>query len=414
RVGKEEKKVPIIRHNSKSSIAKTFVNWITVFITLYWKNLLQDIRNPLTICLQYFSPISQILLFALCIGGHPFGINIGIVNKDSSRLAVGNEFLKSIDGVIVNQIHFNNLKEAIEAAKRRKVWAVIEIPRDYSYALVDRIISSNVSNKLVKRSTILVHADLSDKIVALTTLRTLHNDYILFTRRLLSDYDEDPDVANPIIKIVKPIYGSNTKNYRAFRDFMLPGMILNLTFAMAIAMSSLTLIAERSGQTFERNYVAGVNATQMLMSHIAARITLSALYVVIVVWTPLLLFDIRVKGNVWIATLLVLIQNITGMTCGMLISATCKEIMMAMVTTSGCFMFFLFMSGTLWPVESIPYSFRWMCYISPTTLPTEAFRHILYRNWSITSFGVSIGFGVSFIWTIIFFCCAAKLFRYNK
>lgn len=52
-------------------------NWLMVFFALMWKNYLTDLRDPLAVCFQFVLPITQVILFSLCIGGSPINIPIG-------------------------------------------------------------------------------------------------------------------------------------------------------------------------------------------------------------------------------------------------------------------------------------------------------------------------------------------------
>lgn len=53
----------------KPPIRTRIKNWLMVFFALMWKNYLTDLRDPLAVCFQFVLPITQVILFSLCIGG---------------------------------------------------------------------------------------------------------------------------------------------------------------------------------------------------------------------------------------------------------------------------------------------------------------------------------------------------------
>lgn len=61
----------------KPPLTTRISNWLMVFFALMWKNYLTDLRDPLAVCFQFVLPITQVILFSLCIGGSPINIPIG-------------------------------------------------------------------------------------------------------------------------------------------------------------------------------------------------------------------------------------------------------------------------------------------------------------------------------------------------
>lgn len=249
------------------TMVQCVVLWFQVLYALIRKNLAQDLRDTLQVSFQYISPISQVLLFALCIGGNPLGIEVGVITTDFSFLNFSHEYLNVINKEFIHINYYSNYSQAIEDVRTRKLWAVMSFNHYYSHAFLDRA-AYNVSNKSIQNSTIVINADLSNKIVTDLTYKLLSKYYNLFVTREFKKYDVDPKYALSYIEYPEIIHGDNKDEYKTgFMFFMLPGIIINLTFAMAIAITSITLINERNGQTLERNFVNGVTSAQMILAH---------------------------------------------------------------------------------------------------------------------------------------------------
>ena len=249
------------------TIVQCVLLWFQVLYALIRKNLAQDLRDSLQVSFQYISPISQVLLFALCIGGNPLGIEVGVVTTDFSFLNFSHEYLNVINKEFVHINYYSNYSQAIEDVRTRKLWAVMSFSHYYSHAFLDRA-AFNVSNKSIQNSTIIINADLSNKIVTDLTYQLLSRYYNLFVSKEFKKYDVDPKYALSYIEYPEIIHGDNKDEHKTgFMFFMLPGIIINLTFALAIAATSITLINERNGQTLERNFVNGVTSAQMILAH---------------------------------------------------------------------------------------------------------------------------------------------------
>ena len=52
---------------------------------------------------------------------------------------------------------------------------------------------------------------------------------------------------------------------------MAPGVILSITYFMAVGLTALSFIIERKEGLLERSWVAGVTATEVMLAHVVAQ-----------------------------------------------------------------------------------------------------------------------------------------------
>lgn len=403
-------------------IKKRVREWFFIFFGALWRHLVSDIREPLTIGFQYVIPILSMLLFALCIGGQPFDIPLGIVNEEGGSEDLGQQFINALDPHLFNVMNYTDLSEAAEAAKVRDIWGYLHIRKGFSDSLLDILFSESEPDFLsINQSHIRLHADLTDRVITTTMHRYLDETFINFVQRVIQG-DENSDVpmpqfiANLPIKMGSPVYGRlEKKSYRGYRDFMLPGLIVNITYAIAYSLTALNLINERKNQTFERNYVAGVKPSQMLLAFALSRVIMMSLYLFLIIYLPIAVFKMPVDCIHILHSLpLLMLLNMSGMTYGMVISALCDSIEQCAVFSAATLFIILFMSGTIWPMESIPAYFRWLCEYAPTTAANEALRDIWYKDWSMFTPRVATAHGITIVWTFVFFLIGLRFFRLSK
>jgi ABC-type multidrug transport system ATPase subunit/ABC-type polysaccharide/polyol phosphate export permease len=427
--------------------------WLGVFVALLWKNYLTDMRDPLAVCFQFVLPITQVVLFSLCIGGAPVHVPIAVVNDEIPfhSTPTGHELspllLKHINSSLVSLRTFESMDTALAAARRLDVWAVLHIRSNFSEALLERLDSESplahehldasvvdaldrpapfydpVGNRsspqlhTLLAGRVSLHADMTNQVVALSTTRALFLHFQQFVREVLSDGTSHSShaLAQPPIVLSEPVYGEYRANeYNGFRDFMVPGIVCNITFAVAYTLTAVTLIKERNGQTIERSRVAGVGRTQLLAAHAIARFSLMLPYALMIVQLPVSMFDLPARGSLGTVFVLLVLINSSGMAYGMLVAALCATVEMAIILAAGTMFFLMFACGAIWPLQAVPIGFRWFAFATPLALPTESLRHILFKGWTLADPAVYHGFLVCLIYTFVFSFIGLRWFRMNK
>lgn len=402
------------RRSKRKELRSTIQTWYLMFMTLLWKCYVRSIRHPQLIVFQYLLPLVQIILFCICIGADPFDIKIGIVN-DESPPYLSTLFLKNLDPYFIQQKNFSTLEEAKEETRRARLWGVIHLRSNFSDALIARLdIKSDPSNETIEQSRIMIYPDLTDKLIHITIQRSLEDSYQLFLKDCLIEFELEPGLASLPIKIGYPIYGQvKHKSHRSYRDFMASGILLAVTFSMAYALTTLVLVLEREEKTFERNFVTGVTASQIIISHTLNRLAFMVLQVILLLSVTTYVFNIPSRGPILCALILLLAQNLAGVAYGMLISAAASNLIGATAVAIGTLFFIIFVSGTIWPVQAIPSWLQWFSLTQPNTIPIMSFRSILLRGWGWTHPGVVSGFGVTFLWIFVLFAVSIATFRYD-
>ena len=77
-----------------------------------------------------------------------------------------------------------------------------------------------------------------------------------------------PKLASLPIVFEKPIYGEEDPT---FTEFMAPGVILSITFFMAVGLTALSFILERKEGLLDRSWIAGVTATEVMLAHVISQ-----------------------------------------------------------------------------------------------------------------------------------------------
>jgi ABC-type transport system involved in cytochrome c biogenesis permease component len=114
--------------------------------------------------------------------------------------------------------------------------------------------------------------------------------YQKFAQDLLAACDLPPRLAALPVSFEKPVYGSIKPT---FTEFMAPGVILSITYFMAVGLTALSFIIERKEGLLERSWVAGVTATEIMLAHVVAQFVVMMVQVFQTLWIFFIYFNVN-------------------------------------------------------------------------------------------------------------------------
>ena len=301
----------------------------------------------------------------------------------------------------------------METVRKGQHWGVLHFKENFTSAIYDRMFGlaelKIPSEDTLDRSEVHAWLDMTNQQVGYTIQLRLAEAYQAFSKGLLGACELPEDIANIPVAFEEPIYGSNSPT---FTEFMAPGVILSITYFMAVGMTSLAFVLERKEGLLDRSWVAGVTATEVMVSHVVCQFVVMLAQVCLVLVFMIYVFEVPARGPmVWIVTL-TLMQGICGMAFGLVISALCDneqareakfpcrilydmnvetessvplqiKFQDAIQLALGSFYPNLLLSGIIWPLEGMPQVLRYLSYILPQTFACEAMRGILSRGWGL-------------------------------
>uniref|UniRef100_T1IGU0 ABC transmembrane type-2 domain-containing protein n=1 Tax=Strigamia maritima TaxID=126957 RepID=T1IGU0_STRMM len=361
------------------------------------KNFLRMWRTLILLVFQYLSPAIQVCIFCLAIGSDPQHVNVAVLNKD---LILGVRYLDTLKEEKIHQIKVDSAKEGEDLVLNGNAWALLSIGENFTTALSERMICPvNLSEESAKSGSIHVRLDYSDKMMA----EYLQRNFLHGFEVLLHELEEEMGLPEQTTVVPflydKPIYGSSTS---PFLDYMACGLVLSLVFFLALGLTSMSFVIDKKEGLLDRCTVAGVTSFEIMCGHIVTQFGVMATQVCIILLLVIEVFNVENRGNIFLIILLALMQGMCGMTYGFLISCICNEESSAMMLAVGSFYPLLLLSGTIWPIESMPTALQHFSTGLPQTLAMKSMRWILSRGRGLTWRPVYIGYLVTCGWTMFF------------
>ncbi|XP_053208700.1 ABC transporter G family member 20-like [Panonychus citri] len=390
--------------------------------TLYKRYLLQVKRQPIFLILLFLFPITSLGFLYICVGHTPKDLPVGWVVEEEAEygslharpedfdeafnsylIPYYPDLLKShINSQIINLIPYNSLDSGLADVRRLKLDGVIHMTKGFSEAFHERLnylSAKDIDDDTVKRGTINIYGDLSDAF-AMTTIE------LCLQLSLLEVMNETAPTANlPYhsrslpFQIGKPIYGNlGDKNNFGLQDYAAPGFMVVVLYGCSLGLSALSLAAEVADKMFDRNYSTGITIGQLLIAQVAARFTYLAINCVLVHVITIFVFGVTNHGSFGLGIALLLLQTLVGQVNGMVFAAVFPAIEHLAFVALGSLLYMLFISGVFWPVESLPYYFRYLSISLPFTEPAKALRAIMLKQGAPFHPLIWPGFAVSAFW----------------
>uniref|UniRef100_A0A669C227 ABC transporter G family member 20 n=1 Tax=Oreochromis niloticus TaxID=8128 RepID=A0A669C227_ORENI len=329
-------------------------------------------RMPGSLFLQFMLPVMQITVVCLCVG-EPKGIRVAIVNNETLFPSVSKSLLSFLDNSSVQQVSLSH-QEAFEGIYNGKYWGVITFGKNFTSYLIKRMVEQQVSREIIDGGSVHIWLDETNQQIAFMLQKKLQEAFKAFVDHNLGD--RAYQVALPV-KFEKPIYGSQNKVSAAF---VTPGAALSIMFYQAIGLTTLAFVLERKEGLLDRCFVSGMRSFEMILAHLFSQLFIISVQIILLLLMILLVFKIPNEGSLVLIIILMVLQGVTGISFGLVISSVVDDEQNAFQAVVGLFQPNLLLGGIIWPVECIPYPLRYVSLALPLTYTTEALRCIMYRG----------------------------------
>ena len=355
----------------------------------------------------------SMLLFVVIasIGAGPSNLNLAICDQELENVTDrwGELFLKNIDKKIFNIYRYKSLKEGMDSVKSGQNQAVIHINTNFTKALHLRFIYMIDANEdILEKCRLYVHIDRSNQIVALQIERYLYEAMVNFLTEAANISKINPQLLKIPIDFEDDVYGNKDDS---LREFVIPGCYMACLFFASLLTMAQLVYEERKDGLLERSLVAGITASEFIISNLLTQLINVMLQVLILPTVPYIILRRQLTGSLLIFVPLAISQGLCGAAFGLLIAFVFSDLVQ--ITLVGLFLFFcsIVTSGVLWPKENIASYLQFICDLMPNTLPVQSMRVLIYRESTIDYFEVYIGFIVTYVWFAFFVIISVLLLR---
>ena len=346
------------------------------------------VRDPTTLVLTLFIPFGQMLMLGYAVNTNIRNVRTVVFDQARSQesRSLVREFVNSGDFLIVEEVFTDEaLSGAIVAGRAR---AGIKIHEDFSRRL-----------EAGQTAQVLILVDGSESSVA-SEVVNVGNAIAL--RESLKRAVQGMTVE----MYPRVLFNPDTRS----ANFLLPGLLVIVCQVMAVTLSSLSIVREKETGTLEQLFMTPVGSSELILGKMFPYLVITFLEFYFITMLMVLVFRVPIHGAfltlLGLATPFVL--SMLGL--GLWISTVVGTRDAATQVSAGTLIPSIFLSGYVFPLDSMSPFFRFVAQLIPTTWMIDAARGVILRGagWSDLRVHVLV------LWVMALASLLLTIFRFRK
>lgn len=328
------------------------------------KEFLHILRDPATLFFALFIPVLELFMLGYAINTNVRQVRTAVLDQcqteESRRLIQGFENSKTFR-VVQRVWSDEELSRAIVAGTAR---VGIKIPENYSRQLQAK-----------QTAQVLILVDGSESSIAGEALNVSNAIALRESlERVLGDRPL-PVEARPRI-----LFNPDTRS----ANFFIPGLMVVMCQMMAIMLSANAIVREKENGTLEQLFMTPVRAAELIFGKLIPYLVLTVIEFCAILFLMNAVFRVPIEGHVITLLMLTMPFVFCMLGCGLYISTRVATREAAGQAAMGTMMPSIFLSGYVFPLDSMPFFFQIVGYLFPTTWLIDAGRGVILRGagWS--------------------------------
>ncbi len=338
-------------------------------IAIARKEFRQLVRDWRTLFILVALPAVLLLIFGYALSFDVRNVPLAVLDRDHTpqsrelvRAMLGSESFAGV-GVLTSE------DEAQAYLDGGRADAVLVIPRGYG-------------RRLLSGERVVVQAllDGSNSQQATTTLGYLNAHFATHAIDVVQTEAERigfriPDP--PVQAVARIWYNPELRSSM----FLVPGLMGFVLMISATISTALGVVKERERNTIEQLLVSPIRAPEMILGKTLPYLLVSLIATVLLVATGWILFDVAVKGSLWLLGLACLLFCLCALGQGLMISSATDSQQVAfflavMTTVLPTFL----LSGFVFPLDSTPAVVQMISYAVPGRYFLDVARAVILRG----------------------------------
>ena len=329
------------------------------------KEFFHILRDKRTILILFGMPVVQIILFGFALSTEVKNINVAIL------VPVHDEMTRQII-------------ERIDASEYFSVKKILSLPSE-----VDEVFQNGTADFVVSLSPRFadnIYSKEGSQIQLITdaTDTNTATAVVMYSSSIIQSFvaEKFPSaVTRGIQPNIRMLYNPQMKSAYTFVPGVM-GLIMMLICAM---MTSISIVREKEKGTMEVLLVSPVRPIVIILSKMVPYFVLSCVTFSIILVLSIYLLGIPVAGSFTGLCALSLLYIIVSLSLGLLISTAAQTQVAAMLGSGMVLMMpVIFLSGMIFPVESMPAILQWISCIVPAQWYIVAVKKLMIEGLSFS------------------------------
>jgi len=355
--------------------------WLTV------ANMRSFTRDRAALFWTLAFPLIFVILFGSIFAGGNNQRSIGFADLDVSAASVQlASAFRSVDGVKLVE---GSEADLVARMKKGEVSAVIVVPRGYSASVAAKGAPARVT----------VYTDPSQ------------NSADGATRQLvgfvLSAVNQAATGQPPA---VLPSFQPIQTNDLTIISYLVPS-ILGMSLMQLGVFAAIPLVADRQKLILKRLQATPLRRWQLVGSNVLMRLLIAVIQTVIIVGVGTAFYHVQIAGSWLLIGMLILLGSLAFIALGYVIASFAATEEAANGMTSAVQFPLMFLSGTFFPIDSMPDAIRAVARVLPLTYLGDGLRQLMVDGTPFAPLWVCFAFLA--VWLVVCFGIAARFFKWQ-
>jgi len=324
------------------------------------KEFIHILRDPMTLFFTLFIPICEMFMLGYAIDTNVR--NVRTVVYDQARTQESRALLREFDNsgdIKISQYVFTDeaLYSTIVAGKAR---VGIKIPEDYSRRLFAG-----------ETAQVLVLVDGSESSVAAEAVNVGNAIALQESLKLALAGKALPVESHPQV-----LFNPDTRS----ANFFIPGLLVVMCQMMAVMLSATSIVREKENGTLEQLFMTPVRPGELILGKLLPYLVLDFVEFCSIAFLMRTVFGVPIHGH-FLTLLGVALPFVLAMLgLGLWVSTRASTRDAAMQVSMGTVIPSIFLSGYVFPLDSMPAVFWYLAQLIPTTWMIDAARGVILRG----------------------------------
>lgn len=345
------------------------------------KEFLHVLRDPRSLMMGIGMPMMLLFLFGYALTLDVDKVPLAI--WDQSQTVESRELISRFSGSRYFDLRLktDNYHQIEHAIDEREALIALVIPPDFARRL-----------SMGEAAVVQTIVDGSDPNTATIALGYADATALAFSRQVAMKQMQRAGLAPrmPVLEL-RPRVWFNTD--MVSRNFIFPGLIAVVMMIMAAILTSLCIAREWETGTMEQLMATPLTATELIFGKLVPYFCIGVLDLILCIGVGEFVFDVPLRGSLWLMTPLAMLFLFGALSFGMLLSIITKSQLLASqfgIVTTVLPAFLL--SGFIFPIENMP-------------MPIQAVTHIITARYFVFILrGIYLkDVGMSVLWPEVLF-----------
>lgn len=340
------------------------------------KEFIQVFRDPRMRIVLFVIPALQTVIFGYAVNMDVKNIPTAILDRDNSAESRDLVAVMSSSGYFTPTARIERYEEAGALLDRGKVRLVLVIGHGFAADL-----------RAGKAAEVQLLLDGSDSNTAGVISGYLGRLAAAYTTRLQADYAARHLGLPPRIGRVELVSRAWFNDNLESPSFYVPAVIAMILFIITMLLSSLAIVREKEIGTIEQVIVTPIRKGEFILGKTLPFVLIGYIDVALISLVGALIFNVPVRGSLWLLFLATTLFLMSSLGAGLLISTVSQTQQQAMMTAFFIIFPAMLLSGFAFPIANMPEAVQWLTYLNPLRYYIVIIRGIFLK-----------GIGIDILW----------------